>query len=101
MDFLLSRATRVVRALLCLSLAGMAGVTQAATCNTAFCILDLNSTLWVNTISATSGGYFRLTPVSSSGSALDVSGVSTADGANVHQWAWTGSNNQPWIFQTP
>jgi len=53
------------------------------------------------TISATSGGYFRLTPVNSSGSALDVAGVSTADGANVHQWSWTGANNQQWIFQAP
>ncbi|HEX6638833.1 MAG TPA: cellulase family glycosylhydrolase, partial [Steroidobacteraceae bacterium] len=40
-----------------------------------------NNQKW--TISATSGGYYRLTPVSSSGSALDVSGVSSADGANI------------------
>jgi aryl-phospho-beta-D-glucosidase BglC (GH1 family) len=53
------------------------------------------------TVSATSGGYYRLTPVSSGGSALDVSGVSTADGANVHQWTWTGGNNQQWAIQAP
>ena len=39
------------------------------------------------TISATSGGYYRLSPVSSGGSCLDVSGASTANGANVFQWA--------------
>jgi len=48
MDFLSSRGTRIVRALLCLALAGTAGVTQAATCSAAFCTLDLNSTIWVN-----------------------------------------------------
>jgi hypothetical protein len=55
------------------------------------------------TISALSGGYFRLTPVSSSGSALDVGGVSMTDGANVHQWTWLGGNNynQQWTFQAP
>ena len=54
-------------------------------------------------ISALGGGYFRLTPVSSSGSALDVSGISTTDGANVHQWTWLGGNNfnQQWSFQSP
>ena len=45
--------------------------------------------------------YYRLTPVSSGGSALDVSGVSTADGANIHQWSWTGGNNQQWAIQAP
>ena len=53
------------------------------------------------TITATSGGYFRLTPVSSGNSALDVSGASTANGGNVFQWTWTGANNQQWIFQAP
>jgi len=48
MDFLVSRGTRVARALLCVVLLGMGGVAQAATCNTAFCTLDLNSTIWVN-----------------------------------------------------
>jgi hypothetical protein len=36
------------RALLGLGLLAMAGITQAATCNAAFCTLDLNSTIWVN-----------------------------------------------------
>jgi len=53
------------------------------------------------TISATSGGYFRLSPQSSGGSCLDVSGASTANGANVQQWACTGGNNQQWTFQAP
>lgn len=53
------------------------------------------------TIIATSGGFFRLSPLSSSGSALDVQGVSTTAGANVQQYAWNGGNNQQWAFQTP
>jgi len=55
------------------------------------------------TISALDGVYFRLTPVSSTGSALDVGGVSLTDGANVHIWTWLGGNNynQQWSFQTP
>ncbi|MBC8132073.1 MAG: RICIN domain-containing protein [Deltaproteobacteria bacterium] len=55
-------------------------------------------------IAATTGGYFRLSPVSSANSCLDVSGSSTADGAKVQQWTCsgtTGSNNQQWIFQAP
>ncbi|MFC6023412.1 ThuA domain-containing protein [Plantactinospora solaniradicis] len=31
-----------------------------------------------------------------SGKLMDVSGVSTADGAQIHQWAATGGNNQKW-----
>ena len=55
------------------------------------------------TISALSGSYFRLTPMSSSGSALDVGGVSMTDGANVHIWTWLGGSyyNQQWTFQAP
>ncbi len=32
-----------------------------------------------------------------SGKALDVANVSTADGANVHQWSYVGGNNQKWV----
>jgi hypothetical protein len=32
-----------------------------------------------------------------SGQLLDVSGPSTADGALVHQWTYTGADNQWWI----
>jgi hypothetical protein len=48
MDFQISRTMRGARVLLCLALSGLAGAAQAATCNAAFCTLDLNSTLWVN-----------------------------------------------------
>lgn len=34
-----------------------------------------------------------------SGKALDVSGVSTSNGANVHQWAYGGGLNQQWNAQ--
>ena len=55
------------------------------------------------TIGALSGGYFRLTPVSSSGSALDVAGDSMTDGASVVQYTWLGGDNynQQWTFQAP
>ena len=33
--------------------------------------------------------------------ALDVNGVSTADGANVQIWTYGGGNNQQWTFQAP
>ena len=34
-----------------------------------------------------------------SGLVLDVSGGSAADGGNVHQWSYTGANNQRWQLQ--
>lgn len=48
MIYFRSRTMRGVRALLGLGLLAMAGTAQAATCNAAFCTLDLNSTIWVN-----------------------------------------------------
>ncbi|WP_281884628.1 RICIN domain-containing protein [Paenibacillus sp. YYML68] len=35
----------------------------------------------------------------SSDKAVDVAGVSTADGANVHQWEYVGGNNQKWTLR--
>jgi hypothetical protein len=40
-------------------------------------------------------GYYKLEAVHS-GKALDVEGASTSDGANVHQWAYGGGENQQW-----
>ena len=34
----------------------------------------------------------------SEGLVLDVDALSTANGANIHQWQWTGANNQKWRF---
>lgn len=34
-----------------------------------------------------------------SGKALDVAGVSTTDGAAVHQWGYVGGNNQKWSLE--
>ncbi len=34
-----------------------------------------------------------------SGKVLDVSGPSTEDGANIHQWDWLGLENQQWRFE--
>jgi lysophospholipase L1-like esterase len=43
----------------------------------------------------------QLLTKTSSGSAPDVSGSSTANGAVVRQWRWTGGTNQQWRFQAP
>lgn len=40
-------------------------------------------------------GIYRLV-AKHSGKVLDVSGCSTADGANVHQWPWNGADCQKW-----
>jgi hypothetical protein len=58
-----------------------------------------NNQKW--TFSATSGGYYRVTPVHATNSCLDVSGASTADGALVQLWTNYGSNNQQWSFSSP
>jgi len=50
---------------------------------------------------ATDSGYYRITPNCATGSCLDVSGVSTADGANVQLWQWLSGSNQQWAFQAP
>jgi Endoglucanase len=44
------------------------------------------------------GGYYRISPVSSSSKALDVSGASTADGASIVQWTYNGGTNQQFQF---
>lgn len=35
-----------------------------------------------------------------SGKALDVEGISTEDGANVHQWEYDGGDNQHWTIES-
>lgn len=44
-----------------------------------------------------SGATYTIT-AKHSGKVIDVSGVSTADGAAVHQWTYVGGNNQKWIM---
>jgi glucosylceramidase len=46
-------------------------------------------------------GYFRITPNSATGSCLDVKGKSTADGAVVQLYQWSGGSNQQWAAQSP
>ncbi len=48
------------------------------------------------TASAAFNGTYKIT-ARHSGKALDVQGVSTAEGANVHQWTYVGGNNQQWF----
>jgi endoglucanase len=61
----------------------------------------VNGTNQKHTFTATSGGYYRITPVHATGSCLDVAGISTADGALVHLWTYGGANNQQWALQAP
>ncbi|HEY8995751.1 MAG TPA: RICIN domain-containing protein [Lacunisphaera sp.] len=53
------------------------------------------------TFTATSGGYYRITPLHAPNSCLDVAGVSTAPGALVQLWTYNGGTNQQWNFQAP
>jgi hypothetical protein len=46
-------------------------------------------------------GQFRITPNCATNSCLDVSGISTANGASVHLWQWLNAANQKWSFQKP
>ncbi len=48
----------------------------------------------------TSGGYYKVVPRYAPTLAWDVSGVSTADGALMHLWAYVGGNNQQWLPQS-
>ena len=43
-----------------------------------------------------SGAVYRVEPQCAPGKCLDVTGVSTAPGANVQIWAWWGGANQQW-----
>ncbi|MEO3863286.1 beta-1,3-glucanase family protein [Acrocarpospora sp. B8E8] len=45
----------------------------------------------------TSGGYVRINNRNNPAQVLDVSGVSTADNALLHLWAYVGGNNQQWL----
>jgi Malectin domain/Ricin-type beta-trefoil lectin domain/F5/8 type C domain len=46
---------------------------------------------------ATDSGYYRVNNRNNSAQAWDVSGVSTADGALIHLWAYVGGSNQQWM----
>ncbi|MDX1693582.1 MAG: glycosyl hydrolase family 18 protein [Ketobacteraceae bacterium] len=48
-----------------------------------------------NTAAFRHGGIYKIT-AHHSGKALDVSGISYSNGANVHQWDYVGGNNQKW-----
>ena len=45
----------------------------------------------------TSGGYYNIKVRYAPSLVIDVSDVSTANGAKVHLWTWVGGNNQQWI----
>jgi endoglucanase len=62
---------------------------QQYTCN------GTNAQQWQ--LTATSGGYYRVTTRNSATQVWDVSGVSVADGAKIHLWAYGGGNNQQWL----
>jgi hypothetical protein len=52
-------------------------------------------------ITATSGGYYRLTPQNATGSCLDVQHSATTNGASLEIWTYGGGNSQQWKFQAP
>ncbi len=58
-----------------------------------------NNQKW--TFAATSGGFYRVTPVHAAGGCLEVAGASTADGALAQFWAYSGGNGQQWGFSAP
>jgi hypothetical protein len=45
----------------------------------------------------TSNGYVRINNRNNSAQVLDVNGVSSADNAVIHLWAYGGGNNQQWL----
>ena len=61
---------------------------------------DINETFTIELRppGASSGSWERVTS-RHSGLVVDVSGISTADGALVHQWQWLSGANQQWQFQ--
>ncbi len=62
---------------------------QQRTCTTG------NEFKW--TVTSLGGGYYKIINVNS-GKSLDVQDVSTANGANIQVWDYTGGNNQQWQF---
>ncbi|WP_313641580.1 RICIN domain-containing protein [Paenibacillus sp.] len=53
---------------------------------------------WSSTSAPVTGGTYKILSKASE-MALDVTGVSTADGALVQQWEYTGGNNQRWTIR--
>ena len=53
------------------------------------------------TFTPTDSGYFRISPVSSPNSCLDVTGISTAAGAFIQQWTYWGGTGQQWGIVNP
>jgi len=53
------------------------------------------------TFTPTDSGYFRISPVSSPNSCLDVTNISTAAGANIQQWTYWGGTGQQWGIVNP
>ena len=49
------------------------------------------------TVTSIGSGYYKIINVNS-GKSLDVENVSTANGANIQVWAYTGGLNQQWQF---
>lgn len=51
-------------------------------------------------VAPVAAGTYRIIPAVNAGAALDVSGVSSSNGAHLHEWAWHGGNNQRWQITT-
>ena len=54
---------------------------------------------WIFT--ATSGGYYRLTPANATSSCLDVQHSGTTNSIPLEIWTYGGANSQQWSLQAP
>jgi predicted alpha-1,6-mannanase (GH76 family) len=52
-------------------------------------------------LTATSGGYYRLTPANATSTGLDVQHSATTNSALLEIWGYSGGNSQQWSFQAP
>jgi hypothetical protein len=50
---------------------------------------------------ATSGGYYRLTPQNATSSSLDVQHSGTTNGVPLEIWNYSENNSEQWKFQAP
>lgn len=78
-----------------LAISPLNGATANATLIEQFPYTGVTYQTWVVKAAATSG-YYTLQPAKATGSCLDVSNISTSDGALVQEWSCTGGKNQSW-----
>lgn len=78
--------------------AGVEVVWGSATVPSSYYNVRINGTSGGGSSQPVANGTYRVIS-RHSGKAMDVSGVSTSDGAQIHQWDYVGGNNQKWYFE--